>query len=88
MFVIVLHLFITGMQDARDGSEREERRMVEQSVRRAVVSCYAIKGYYPESLEYILDNFDVRYNQDKYIVHYSVFAENIMPDITVIEVIR
>ena len=60
-------------------------RMTEDSLRRAVVSCYALEGRYPPNVDYLQQQYGLQINEKKYIVHYEIFAENIMPDITVLE---
>ena len=59
--------------------------MAEDNLRRAVVSCYALEGRYPPDVKYLQEQYGLQLNEEKYIVHYEVFAENIMPDITVLE---
>ena len=55
----------------------------EQNLRRGAVACYALEGRYPDTLEYLTKNYGVTVEESKYIVYYTVFASNIMPDITV-----
>ena len=40
--------------------------------------------FYPPSLDYLADNYGVVVDREHYIVHYDVFASNIMPDIRVV----
>ena len=40
---------------------------------------------YPPDYEYLKDNYGIRVDEEKYAVFYSVFASNMMPDVTVIE---
>lgn len=61
------------------------RDSLEAAIRRSVMTCYAEEGVYPPSLDYLLDNYGMYFNDSDYIVHYDIFAENIMPDITVLE---
>lgn len=61
------------------------RDSLEAAIRRSVMTCYAEEGVYPPNLEYLLDNYGMYFTDSDYIVHYDVFAENIMPDITVFE---
>jgi len=81
----VMVLIITGLRQTEASSSSEGLRILEDSIRRAVVISYAIEGRYPESLEYIETNFGIHIDRSRYVVHYSVFASNILPDITVIE---
>ena len=64
----------------------EGRLLAEQAVRRAAVSCYAVEGAYPESYEYLKEHYGAMVDEENYAVFYEVFASNIMPDITVIQI--
>lgn len=55
----------------------------ERNLRRGAAACYALEGRYPDSLEYLMEHYGVTVDESRYIVYYSVFASNIMPDITV-----
>ena len=63
----------------------EQKRALESAILRDVVHCYAIEGAYPESLDYIKDNYGLTYNEELFFVDYTPIASNIMPDITIIE---
>jgi len=65
-------------------SNAEGQRILEESLQRAVVMNYAIKGSYPQDLEYIKNNFGIHIDDTRFIVHYTIFASNIFPEITVI----
>lgn len=84
-FVAVMAIMLYGFEDAAQSSDAEQLRMVEESLRRAVISCYAIEGSYPGDLDYIRQYYGVQVDMEKYIVHYEIFAANIMPEITVLE---
>ena len=66
---------------AADG---EGRSLLEQSVRRAAVSCYASEGFYPPDVDYIVSHYGVVVDGSRYAVYYEIFADNIMPEITVV----
>jgi hypothetical protein len=84
-FVAMAVIFLVAINHTAENSSDEELRLVTDSVRKAVVSCYAIEGQYPDSYEYLKENYGLSIDESKYIIHYDVFASNIMPDITVIE---
>ena len=86
LFAGIIAIFVVSLGNAKESSAAEERRIAEESIRRAVVSCYAIEGTYPESYEYIKDNYRVRIDESKYFVRYEVFASNIMPEFRIVEV--
>lgn len=66
-------------------SETAETQLVRDAVRSAVLTCYAVEGAYPQSLEYLEQSYGLRYNHDAYIVAYDAFASNIMPEIQVLQ---
>ena len=54
-------------------------------LRRGCAACYAAEGIYPQDLEYLEEHYGVQVDGDRYVVHYEIFAQNLMPDITVLE---
>ncbi|MCL1808344.1 MAG: hypothetical protein FWG42_01085 [Clostridiales bacterium] len=88
VFLLVLRFVLGGLAQTSETSSSEGLRIAEESIRRAVVNCYASEGNYPPSYEYLKDHYGISVDEGKYIVHYEIFASNIMPDITVIETMR
>lgn len=72
-----------GITNAGEKLTANGLKTTEDNLRRAAVTCYSIEGRYPESLEYLVDNYNVNIDTSKYYVYYTVFGSNIMPDITV-----
>lgn len=83
---VIITMVVSGLRQTQESSDTEGLRILEESIRRAVVMNYAIEGRYPESIEYIESRYGIHIDRSKYAVHYSVFASNIMPEILVIEV--
>ena len=73
---------LRGIEEARAA---EELRFAEEAIRRAAVTCYCIEGRFPENYAYLRDNYGLLVDEERFAVHYSVFAQNIMPDITVVK---
>jgi hypothetical protein len=86
LFAAVAAILLSSLKAAEAASTAEEKRLAEESLTRAAVSCYAIEGRYPESYAYIREHYGVLIDEDKFQVDYRIFASNIMPDITVWEV--
>ena len=59
-------------------------KMLEEALRRGCVACYAAEGVYPPNLDYLKEHYGVQVDDARYVVIYSVFADNLMPDITVL----
>ena len=85
VFIAMALFMLYGLLGYKRGSQEEGLRITEDALRRAVVSCYALEGRYPPDVAYLQKQYGLQVNEDKYIVHYEIFAENIMPEITVLE---
>ena len=84
--ILVLVGFSTALNGLNSGHEAEDQRQLEEALRRGCVACYAAEGVYPPNLEYLKEHYGVQVDDGRYNVHYSVFADNLMPDITVLVV--
>ena len=83
--LVVMGMIVFGLRQTEISSRTEGLRILDDSIRRAVAKCYAIEGNYPESVAYLEDHYGVHIDRTKYVVHYDIFASNLMPDIMVIE---
>jgi len=83
---IALTIAIHGLDQAQSANRAEGLRTLDQSLKRAVITCYSIEGRYPASLSYIEDNYGVYIDRTKYVVFYEIFASNVMPDIVILQV--
>jgi len=81
---VALMIFF-GLSETEKSSRAEGLRILEESIRRATVKCYAVEGSYPSSIAYIENKYGIHIDRSKYIVDYKIFADNIMPSIMVIE---
>ena len=79
-----LLVFASALNSLESGRQTEDLRQLEQALRRGCVACYAAEGAYPPTLDYLQEHYGVQIDGDRYTVHYDVFAENLMPDITVL----
>ena len=75
---------VTAVNDIGTRQSEEELRQIEQAVRRAAVACYAAEGAYPSDLEQLREKQGLQVDEERYTVAYVAFAENLMPDITVL----
>lgn len=81
----VLLFFLAALGNLDDGSREEGKAQLEEALRRAAVACYAAEGIYPPDVEYMKEHYGIQINEERYRVIYDAFAENLMPDITVLE---
>ncbi len=83
--ILVVLLFFTALNSLDAGQSEEGRRQLEETLRRSAVACYATEGVYPPTIAYLEEHYGVQIDRDRYGVFYEVFAENLMPNITVVE---
>ena len=82
---LCLIFFVTSLASVDRQQGEEGRQQLETALRRAAVACYAAEGVYPPTVEYLQQHYGVQIEEERYIVFYEIFANNLMPDITVLE---
>lgn len=82
---LCLIFFITSLASVDRQQGEEGRQQLETALRRAAVACYAAEGVYPPTVEYLQQHYGVQIEEERYSVFYEIFANNLMPDITVLE---
>lgn len=82
---LLLAVLIISIVNLGSDSRKDGLRQLETSVRRSVTACYAAEGVYPPDIDYMKEHYGLQVDENRYVVHYTVFAENMMPDITVLE---
>lgn len=85
VFLLLLLLFYRGMTVISAKTAAEQKRCLEEALRRNIVYCYTVNGFYPESLDYLMAHYPISYDESMFIIHYQPVASNLMPDVTVIE---
>ena len=73
------------MGNLASGQGEEGREQLELALRRAAVACYAAEGIYPPTLDYLTQHYGVQIQSERYAVFYDIFADNLMPEITVLD---
>ena len=83
VLVFVVWMLVSRLETTNDGAQTQ---FVVDAVHNAALTCYAVEGAYPSGLEYLRANYGLAYDENRYMVRYDMFASNLMPDISVIEV--
>ena len=78
-------IILLGLRQVETSSRAEGRRLLEDGIKNAVIRHYAAEGNYPPSISFIEENYGVYIDRSRYAVDYNIFAPNIIPVITVIE---
>jgi len=85
VILAVLLFFVTGVSRLESGRQAQGKRQLEEAVRRTVVACYSVEGFYPPNVQYMQDHYGLQYDSARYDVFYEPVASNLMPEITVLE---
>ena len=85
LFGMVVALFVAGTGSLSKGSTKRQKESLTDALSRDIIYCYATTGHYPESLAAIRSDYGLYYNEDLFYVDYQVRAQNIIPDVTIIE---
>ena len=85
IFAAVIAVFFCGINSLSSGTDTRAKESLENSIQKSITYCYATEGSYPESLEYIKENYGLVYDESKFYVDYRVMGSNILPDVTIIE---
>lgn len=90
-WVLVLGIFLCavlflalGTRQMEGTVQEEQQELLENAINQAVVNCYALEGRYPESMQYLIENYGIQVDFEKYVISYEIFAENIKPRVKVI----
>ena len=85
VFVALILGFVLLLNSLTATSSDQEAQLVHDAVKNAVLTCYAVEGTYPETLDYLRENYKLAYNMERFVVEYDAFASNLMPTISVRE---
>lgn len=66
-----------------NGQQAESLKQLDESIRKATMTCYATEGVYPPTIQYLKDNYGIQIDEDRYSVFYEIEGANLMPNITV-----
>lgn len=71
--------FASPESDAKKNSDS-----IRSAVLRSARDCYVIEGCYPESLDYLTENYGLAVNTKDYRIIYIPYAENLPPEVKVV----
>ena len=63
---------------------QKQQQTLTTALQKGAVHTYSLKGRYPESLEQLLDEYNITYDTQKFVVEYVPNGANLFPMISVI----
>ncbi len=83
IFVLFISFFYSQIGDLSKEMTSSNVDAVSRAIENAIITCYAIEGSYPESIEYIEKHYGVIIDYDNFFVDYSIVAGNLKPAVAV-----
>ncbi len=86
VFAVLAALIFTlffGLGLVSGQNTEDQRTYVKQAIERAAVQCYALEGAYPPDVRYLEEHYGIKYDSQRFFVHYRVYGSNIRPEIEV-----
>lgn len=65
-------------------SMADQTESIRDTIMSRALQCYVIEGAYPESLDYLKENYGLAVNTEDYRIVYIPYAENLPPEVKVI----
>lgn len=85
IFALIFFAFLFAISSVSNTSVKEQKDTLTGALKEGTIQTYALKGYYPENLNELLDDYSITYDKDLFLVDYTPQGENIFPDIMVIQ---
>ena len=85
IFVALILAFVLLVNNITNKNSGRELQIVRDAVKNAALTCYAVEGAYPDSVDYLRTHYQLAYDESRYFITYDAFSSNVMPDIWVTE---
>ena len=83
ILIAVACFFFAAVNGASGKADSSSASTLEKAIKRAAVQCYAIEGFYPPDVGYLVDHYGIVVDS-KYIVEYLAFSANDLPSIKIL----
>lgn len=81
--IVLIILIYIGLGNLGTTQQEKQLEIAKDAIVKAAVQCYALESQFPPSLQYLVDNYGLTLDEDKFIYHYSAIGSNLVPNIQV-----
>lgn len=85
LLLLVLIVFCFAAGSVSKTNNAREKEILQNALDRSITQCYALEGTYPSSLSYLVDNYGLTYDSNRYFIDYQYIGSNLRPDTMIIE---
>ena len=84
ILAVVIAFFGAAVGKASAKADASSAATLAKAIRKAAVQCYAIEGFYPPGVDYLVDHYGIIIDYSKFNIEYRCFSGNNVPSIKVI----
>ena len=85
IFTAIFILLLVCIELVSKGDKQRQLQTLTDTINRDITYCYATTGRYPESLDYIKEEYSLTYDEDEFLVNYIITGSNTPPTVTITE---
>ncbi len=82
-FILIFALFYLAITQLAGNSQIRQLQTLENAVHKDILHCFASEGEYPESIEYLEENYALTYDHDRFSIEYTPGASNTLPEVRI-----
>lgn len=78
--VLIVLAGILVIDQVATGQDSKEKQLVEDALRKAILTCYAIEEKYPPSIDYLRLNYNLSYDESRFqVIYENSGMDNVFP---------
>ena len=85
VFAVLLVFFIYGISKVGSGTVSRQKESLERALTKSITECYAEEGHYPPDLSWLMEHYDLHFNEERFFVDYRIRGTDLRPEFTIIE---
>lgn len=85
LLIVILVVFYFAAGSINKSNSSRERELLQNALDRSITQCYALEGAYPSSLDYLVENYGLTYDRERFFIDYQFIGSNLRPDTMIIE---
>ena len=80
--ILIIGIIFVGINNSVNSYDDNKLEMIENNIRKALITCYSSEGFYPSDINYLKENYSLVID-DSVNVFYQAVGSNIFPDFMV-----
>jgi hypothetical protein len=84
--IVIITLFVVvlvGVNSFEQSYTMNALDYSQQALKKTVLQCYAFEGNYPPDLAYLVNNYGLVLDEERFVYHYRFIGNNILPEMAV-----